>query len=115
MRPRSVAILMAVLMGIVWLGAGDPAAARVVHDGRSAPSNPAIEAGGVHPANKASRSIPYSEIGALANEGYWGRPYAVWPWHLIRPVIWHPHPAFDRMMFRSFNRTGLVSAPIWIR
>jgi hypothetical protein len=44
------------------------AMARVVRDGKTAPSNPAVEAGGTRPAPQSPPQVPYSLIGALASE-----------------------------------------------
>jgi hypothetical protein len=114
MRPRLLPIFVAALAGLVWWGAGDPAGAGIVRDGKASPANPAIEAGGVHPMTRAAPPVPYSLIGAIANEGYWRGSWQYGQWPLLQLTGSRRHALQERMMFRSFNALP-PTPPIWIR
>jgi hypothetical protein len=85
----------------------DQAVAKVVRTGRSAPSNPAVEEGGLHLVPGPPPPIPYSLIGALALDsqvvgrcGFWSPWGFFGPLPFRRPGLFGPLPL--RQTFRQF-------------
>jgi hypothetical protein len=84
----------------------DQAVAKVVRTGRSAPSNPGVEEGGLHLV-PAPPPIPYSLIGALALDsqvvgrcGFWSPWGFFGPLRFRQPALFGPLPL--RQTFRQF-------------
>jgi hypothetical protein len=85
----------------------DQAVAKVVRTGRSAPSNPAVEEGGLHLVPGPPPPIPYSLIGALALDsqvvgrcGFWSPWGFFGPLPFRQPALFSPLPL--RQTFRQF-------------
>jgi hypothetical protein len=79
-RPRIAPVVAAALVLVAGQHPADQATAKVVRDGKSAPANSAVDAGGtrLHPGRPPQ--IPYSLIGAISSDSHWFAPCVFWPW-----------------------------------
>ena len=97
MHRRIRLILAAVAVLLVCRAAADQAGATVIRDGKAAPSNPAVEAGGKKPlgtgGDRVPDNIPYSLIGAFPISYPWFEPCLEWPWQFLGRIRWHRPPA----------------------
>jgi hypothetical protein len=86
MHVRIRPVVAAALVLLLSHAATDHSAATVVQDGKTGPSNPAVEIGGqpLKAGDKAlSPAIPYSLIGALRSACF------DWPWGMFSRSYWH--------------------------
>ncbi|MEA2739551.1 MAG: hypothetical protein QOH05_2858 [Acetobacteraceae bacterium] len=83
MLPGIMRIVAGAFVLVLCRGAVDQGQATVVRDNRTAPANPAVEAGGHHPRSREAPYFPYSLIGAIASESQWCVPIIAWPWRLF--------------------------------
>src|SRR3954452_856629 len=96
MCPRATLVLAAALVPLLC----QPLAAKVVRDGKTSSSSPAVEAGGFRLAPQPPPSIPYSLIGAIAGDGYGSNQCAApLPWQMFAPMPFRHHP-MDFFRFR---------------
>jgi hypothetical protein len=109
MRPP---IIAAALVLVICLAALDQAKARVVRDDQGAPANPAVEAGGHRLLTAPSPSVPYSLIGAMANEDRWVGACSIWPWKLLDRFSLRPGGARARMTIRPFEEFRHLPLPM---
>jgi hypothetical protein len=107
MRPRIALIIAAALVLVLCEGMADQAAAKVVRINNAAPSNPAVEAGGLRLRHGAPPPVQYSLIGALAlppptqfsmagalaSQSRWLRQWAFWPCGSFGSLSFH-HQSF---------------------
>jgi hypothetical protein len=118
--PRRIHLMMAaVAVLLLCRVAAEQAGATVVRDGKAAPSNPAVEAGGAKPVGgvheRAPDNISYTLIGTLPMSSPWFQPCFEWPWQLFGRIRWHGPAALPlgrpverpvvRPVGRSFRRT----------
>jgi hypothetical protein len=97
MRPTIPLTIAAALVLVLCHEMTDQAVAKVVRTGRSAPSNSAVEEGGLHLAPGPPPPIPYSLIGALALDGQ----------VVGRCGLWSPWGSFGPLAFRQpFQQFG---------
>ncbi len=104
MRPHVTRSIAAALVLILCRGAVDTGAARVIRDDRSGPANPAVEVGGHRLSSGPPPAIPYSLIGAIADEHRWFTDCAVWPWNLFGSISFRRH--------RITSRAPLILPPL---
>jgi hypothetical protein len=102
MRPTISLTIVAALVLVLCQEMADQAVAKVVRTGRSVPSNPAVEEGGLHLVPGPPPPIPYSLIGALALDnqvvgrcGFWS------PWALFGPSPFRQPGLFGPFPFRQ--------------
>jgi hypothetical protein len=100
MRPRIHHFIAIALVLVVGHAAFDQAGAKVVHDGKGAPANPAIEMGGLHVPAGPSAQFPYSLVGAIANQNRQVGACDVWSWRSSDRFALHRR---SRMMARRFE------------
>ena len=100
MRPRIALGIAAVLILVLCEGMAHEAAAKLVRNAHPAPSNPAVEAGGLRVRRGSPPPVPYSLIGALAsqNQVYWLYPRSAW---LVPQRGWFSQSAFWPRRFFS--------------
>jgi hypothetical protein len=113
MRPRIALGIAAVLILVLCEGMAHEAAAKLVRNAHPAPSNPAVEAGGLRVRRGSPPPVPYSLIGALAsqNQVYWLYPRSAW---LVPQRSWFSQSAFWPRRFFSplpFGRPLLFEVP----
>lgn len=101
--------LVAPVVLILCLLAVDRGSAKVVNDGKSGPTNPAVEAGGRHLSPSRPTPVPYSFIGSIAAEGGWLTNCIAWPWHFVRDHFQREHFARHRIG-EGFGPSRHVSA-----
>jgi hypothetical protein len=110
MRPTIPLLIAAALVLVFCHGMTDQAVAKVVRTGKTTPSNPAVEEGGLHLApGHPPPPVPYSLIGALAldNQGVGRCSFWQQPWGLFAPLPFRQPgffgPFFFRQPFRQFS------------
>src|ERR1700674_765034 len=91
MRPTIPLTIAAALVLVLCHEMTDQAVAKVVRTGRSVPSNPAVEEGGLHLVPGPPPPIPYSLIGALALDSQVVGRCTFWPaWGVFGPLPFRP-------------------------
>jgi hypothetical protein len=107
MRRTIPLIIAAALVLVLCQEMSDQAVAKVVRTGRSAPSNPAVEEGGLHLAPGPPPPIPYSLIGALALDSQVIGRCALWsPWGSVAPLPFRQPGLFGPFPFRQAGLFG---------
>lgn len=108
MRPTIPLTIVTALVLVLCLEMSDQAVAKVVRTGRSAPSNPAVEEGGLHLVPGPPPPIPYSLIGALALDSQVVGRCAFWsPWGWFGPLPFRQSGLFGPLPFRQpFRQFG---------
>jgi hypothetical protein len=102
MRPTIPLTIAAALVLVLCHEMTDQAVAKVVRTGRSAPSNSAVEEGGLHLAPGPPPPIPYSLIGALALDSQAVGRCAFWsPWGSFGPLPFRQPGLFSPLPFRQ--------------
>ena len=97
MSPRTIAIIAAALILVLGRAAFDTGSATVVRDAKGATANPAVEKGGYHPQPMAPPPVPYSLIGAIADDNRWFPSCLAWPLSRFRPLSLHGHRNLNRI------------------
>ena len=111
MLPSIMRIVAGAFVLALSPGAVDQGQATVVRDSRTAPANPAVEAGGHHLRSREPAYFPYSLIGAIASEGQSCAPIVVWPWRWFGPGP-RPHEMRKRIRETGFG-AGPFDFPPW--
>ena len=103
MRAPPVAIATAALLCAAWWMASTPAGAKIVRGGRTASSNPAIEAGGIRLMTNFAAPVSYSLIGAIANDSHQFGSCNVWGWPVFELFSLQRHGSHGGFFGQPFS------------